>query len=920
MSLAQDLNEGLVKHVTFDDDSSLTAQKGGKITAGKLGNALQLDRSRSYVDLGDLSIMENYKFTVSFWYKSKSGRGWIVSEGHSSSNIPICGLSFYREIRLFCRSTAASSMKVSKSIRFDLNNDQWRHVAVTGDGNTMSVFVDGLYLGGMSLPVTRPSLNMMSIGRLGRRNSGAYIQASFDDIRVYDRPLTVSAIKALSDADEANKVSELPKEDLAPTSVSPVSSLKTARLELPKANLKSLFGVVPAKGVHPRILFGPSELPAVRSRVKNTGSGRRAYSLINRTANRLRTGELKTFYNALKSGDRNAITRVGNCFWRDKARMAMSHEAFIILIENIRGSRANDFAKALTSFAEITGGFYKKNVCGWSGPDHFALVDLAYAYDFAYHILSNSQRNTIRSAVTSKLRNKLSYGLDLHKNDRIGPPNFQMHGMDHYILNLAFEGEAGFNTQLDQKAEALAWDFVEREIHGDGTPFEGMHYFHLGMEHGAEAMIAMARRGHDIINHPHYRRMLNWYIYSIEPYGYKFSTHTDTPRQDGGLMDNYTLLKYVWPNNKFFDYAWRHRMGDNYERFNQLHDYLLPVIFGANLLNESKNAASLKLPLAFYSSERGFSVARSSWAKDALSLHFSSRTDLHTTGHYHSDHNDFTLSARGKDWVKDWGYHSYRDFQHNIVRIDELGQGYFPSSGGFPKFIHNDVISVSVGDAKYPYTYRWVHKSRKGGAGYKRYQWELDPTVDQAGRLNTTWRSKWNPVEKAFRTASLVRGANPYVLIVDDIKKDQRSRTYQWLLQMLETNKVVSSKSNEIILSQGSERLLVRVLHARGNVKSSFENFRVDRMVDNNGDDRVHANIGTKKRLIFTTKAVEPEFKILLYPHRQGTPLPVTSVIDNGKRIEIKFANQTDVFDFFDVGGRSAFHFRRNNKSIVKTD
>ncbi|MGI9501797.1 MAG: hypothetical protein ACR2RE_01905, partial [Geminicoccaceae bacterium] len=482
------------------------------------------------------------------------------------------------------------------------------------------------------------------------------------------------------------------------------------------------------------------------------------------------------------------------------------------------------------------------------------------------------------------------------------------------------EGPLFLTPPLTPQSGALVGGFGEGEIKKDDTPREDMHYFNFGMEHGAEAFIAMARRGHDIINHDNYRRMLNWYIYSVEPYGYKFSTHGDTIRQDGGLMDNYTLLKYVWPHSFPLDYAWRHRMGDDYEKFNQFHDYLLPAIFGANLLAESGDAAAIDMPLAFYSEDRGFSVARSSWKNDAIGLRFSSRVDLHTTGHYHSDQNSFTLTARGRDWIKDWGYHSYRDFQHNLVLIDGKAQGYFPSASEFPIFIHNDVITTSVGDAQYAYTYRWVHNSRRGASGYKKYSWELEPGVDQKGRTNTTWRSQWNPVEKAFRTLSLIRGKHPYVLVVDDVKKDDRTRVYDWLLQLLETNQVISKRDNEIILAQGRERLLVRIIHANERTKSSFENFRVDRMVDNGGVDRVHANIGTKRRLIFTTKAKELGIKVLLYPFSEGMPLPDTSAGENGESIQISFDGQKDVFRFLDVKGRSGFRFSRNGQEIAATD
>ena len=802
---AENISKNPTMYMGFEGkEDRIIVKNDDQFVSGKINGGIRLNGTRDYVELGDLSIMEDYTFTVSFWYKSDSKRnGWAFSEGNSSSNVPICGLSIGRDIRMFCRSTANPSMKKSQTIRRELNDNRWYNITFTGDGTDMTLFIDGVYSGSMDFPAIKPSFNITSLGRLGRRNSTAYIDATFDELRIYDHQLSDQEISDLVANDLRRELSEQATSAIATTGSTlmngPGQPALTAKFELPEVNLEDYFGRMPKPGVHPRILFGTNELSAVRERIMNTGSGRKAYEIIKRTADHLQNGHLGPFYRALIRGDRNAMKEIPNCFWLDKARMVLSYEAYIILIEDLGGARVEDFGRALTTFAEITGGFYKENVCQWSGDDHFALADLAYAYDFAYHILTSTQRGRIQRAVSAKVNDKYGYGMNIPKNDRIAPPNFQMHAMSYYILNLAFEGQPGFGTSLSSKAESLAWDFVEREIHLDGTPREEMHYFNFGMEHGAEAFIAMARRGHEIINHRNFRRMLNWYIYSVEPYGYKFSTHGDTIRQDGGLMDNYTLMKYVWPTNLPFDYAWRHRMGDKYENFNQFHDYLLPAIFGADLLSNSQDSATIDMPLAFYSEDRGFSIARSSWRSDALSVRFSSRKDLHTTGHYHSDQGNFTLTARGRDWIKDWGYHSYRDFQHNLVLIDGKAQGYFPSIGKFPIFIHNEAITISVGDAQYAYTYRWIHDSRRGASGYKKYPWELEPNVDQKDRTNVTWRSEWNPVQRAFRSVSLVRGTHPYVVIVDDVKKDDRTRVYDWLLQMLETNEVVSKRDNEII-------------------------------------------------------------------------------------------------------------------------
>ena len=44
--------------------------------------------------------------------------------------------------------------------------------------------------------------------------------------------------------------------------------------------------------------------------------------------------------------------------------------------------------------------------------------------------------------------------------------------------------------------------------------------------------------------------------------------------------------------------------------------------------------------------------------------------------------------------------------------------------------------------------------------------------------------AEFNPVQKAFRTVGLVRGEQPYALVVDDCRKDDGEHLYEWLMQV----------------------------------------------------------------------------------------------------------------------------------------
>ena len=72
----------------------------------------------------------------------------------------------------------------------------------------------------------------------------------------------------------------------------------------------------------------------------------------------------------------------------------------------------------------------------------------------------------------------------------------------------------------------------------------------------------------------------------------------------------------------------------------------------------------------------------------------------------------------------------------------------------------------------------------------------------------------WNPVERAFRTAALVRGKYPYVLIVDDLKKDDSTHLYEWAMQMPEDVEVIKSGGTWMVL--GAKNISLRSQGQRG--------------------------------------------------------------------------------------------------------
>ncbi len=200
-----------------------------------------------------------------------------------------------------------------------------------------------------------------------------------------------------------------------------------------------------------------------------------------------------------------------------------------------------------------------------------------------------------------------------------------------------------------------------------------------------------------------------------------------------------------------------------------------------------------------------------------------------------------------------------------------------------------------------------------------------------------------NPVERAFRTVLFARGETPYVLVVDDIQKDTQERLYEWLMQTGPNTEVVSLVTNEVVLSdatvkrdadgrvrpaKGDRQLLVRVVGMNEPVRArdytsrpslrldTFE--RKDTLVPDAPDKALSGarSFGLDKRLVIPSRSAAPDFKILLFPHRSGEALPVTTWNADRTDLTVKIGERTDRIGFTVGGdGRTRVTFTRGDST-----
>jgi hypothetical protein len=185
----------------------------------------------------------------------------------------------------------------------------------------------------------------------------------------------------------------------------------------------------------------------------------------------------------------------------------------------------------------------------------------------------------------------------------------------------------------------------------------------------------------------------------------------------------------------------------------------------------------------------------------------------------------------------------------------------------------------------------------------------------------------YNPMETAFRTVHAVRGAFPYVLFCDDLRKDGREHLYEWNMTLPGDVELLSSNANGDLIfgrydtprtaktmfsyqpelqyqpKKGDPLLLIRVLNRNGAATlptPHYERFE-----------------GWSKVSI-PTIAVEPDFRILVYPHRSGDPLPATEWNDDRTRLSVAFPKQRDDYRFGSTdGGRTVLAQERDGAVVT---
>jgi hypothetical protein len=213
MWLGGSCNQVIARYV-FDDSSGTTATdvsghdrngalvNGASLVAGHRGNAVQIAGGTQQVSLPTGIVQSCNDLTIATWVKLADNPSWgrIFDFGSSmGTNMFLTPAAGGAILRFAIRNSWGAEQRISYPYTFPLNT--WKHVAVVLNGNTGTLYLDGVQVA----QNTNVTLNPSNLGStvnnwLGHSQYAAdpNLNGLLDDFRIYCRAFSAAEIAEIA--------------------------------------------------------------------------------------------------------------------------------------------------------------------------------------------------------------------------------------------------------------------------------------------------------------------------------------------------------------------------------------------------------------------------------------------------------------------------------------------------------------------------------------------------------------------------------------------------------------------------------------------------------------------------------------------------------------------------------------------------
>ncbi|MEM1108087.1 MAG: hypothetical protein AAGH99_05275 [Planctomycetota bacterium] len=649
-----------------------------------------------------------------------------------------------------------------------------------------------------------------------------------------------------------------------------------------------------------------------------------------------------------------------------------------------------------------------------------AHMDLPFALDFAGKYMSETDLQFMQQLIA-----RLTYGRRTNGGD--GPRrnwrdiNHVTWHTTHLLALMTIEGLEGFDPEAYASGAELIADFVEWGVNKHGILYESNGKAGGGLQFQVLNMIALARRGDNLWGHPHWRKVPEAQVLNTAPNG---ATTVSSGTWSGGEMAMPSVMMFhaFYPENRYAHHILTtifSRTGHTaVQGYHPLHSDLdayrqqlaaspgrtrLPGVsypgFTLTLLYDTDSPVTSRAdlgqaPLDYVDEDQGILSSYSHNGADAAWMHLLVRHNHYLgSGHHHADAGMFHFASGGINWITESPFQKTFDGRfHNQVLIDGLAQpDGVQGRADWLQSEANPEAAFATADLTQAYTWRWSNQfiyfdTDDWGERPDQYEWSVanDPVTVKAFRgtqrykMRPWWAtsnfSNWfpvlqrpyNPVEYAFRTAGMVRGPHTYGVVIDDVKKDEKTRLYQWSAmpgpgvwaartpETLPLNSIVLAHdgtgqrfhagARKLRPRKGDPLLMITVLGGEG-VPHEFETgpskrsrfalnaydalaaqepgpVNVPLRIETRGDGPHWKNTDQAQffydQIIGGCHSTEAHFKTLLIPCVAGEPLPEVTFDAETQTATVSWSSQTDTLRFIrGEDGRTGVTVERAGEALV---
>ncbi|WOO39780.1 hypothetical protein [Rubellicoccus peritrichatus] len=648
-----------------------------------------------------------------------------------------------------------------------------------------------------------------------------------------------------------------------------------------------------------------------------------------------------------------------------------------------------------------------------------AHMDLPFALDFGGKWMTEKEKETMIRIIVKATYGRRNNGGDGPRRNWRDINHMTWH-MTHFLSLAAIEGLEGFDAAAYESGAELVGDFVQWGVDADGTMYESNGKSGGGIIFQTLSMNVLARRGWNLWGHPHWRNLMKAEALNTAPNG---ALAVSSGTWSGGLIATPLSMMYhaFYPENRYAEFLLSSDFGESNTTFSlsgqdikeldldayrkQLTEkpgrtrlpgpntpaFTMTLIYDIDWQHTQRKDL-VDAPLDFVDDEYGVLSSFSENDREATWMQMQVRSNHYLgAGHHHADAGMFHFSSDAVNWITESAFQKcYEGRFHNQVLIDGISQpdDIQARADWLGSYVSEDVALAS---ADLTQSYSWVWKNQfiyydtdEWGPRPDQFEWTLSKDPHAIAAFKGTQRYKmrpwwptgifanwtpvlqrpFNPVQYVYRTAGLVRGEHSYGLVIDDAKKDDEVRLYQWSAMPgpgvwaasgykdLPKNMLVVAQNGKERFHAGARRfrpkqgdpLLLICLFGGQGVPAAFEDgpsnaskfaldpysaktdekkagfispIRIETRADGphwRSSDQVQFFYD---QIIGGCHADEAHFRTLLIPFRHGEELPEFDWNEEKMTLAINWPNQKDVLTFTEGDhGQTYVEISRNGEKI----